>query len=208
MPCVVHKAPVMQANSFTVWTTAFTVNVSERSGKCATSSQNSLIRNLSRNTRARGGWKKIKWYRQYPHKIGNFKTIFFIIKPLDQNHDKSGIQMCRVEMMINSFSLLNHDKFCRVSLTVILGKECLLSLDCQRSTHTILCMGHSKYWSKIKVNPRESTFYFVLIKANCALNKLTFARCCLCRLQVQSDLFCRTRWFISVCINARYIVHN
>lgn len=24
--------------------------------------------------------------------------------------------------------------------------------------------------SKIKVNPRESTFYFVLIKANCALN--------------------------------------
>lgn len=46
--------------------------------------------------------------------------------------------MCWVEM-INSFSLLNYDKFCTVSLTVIFGKECLLSLDCQRSTHTRHC---------------------------------------------------------------------
>ena len=32
-------------------------------------------------------------------KLETSKLFFFIIKPLDQNHDKFGIQMCRVEIM-------------------------------------------------------------------------------------------------------------
>lgn len=131
LPCVVLKASVMQAQFYSL-NNCLHRKCFRTFGKMCSEFTNSL--KIWIEIRARGGWKKIKWHRQYSHKIGNFKTIFLynFKNHLIKIAINLAIRCCQVEI-INSFSLLNYDKFCTVS------KDCLLKLYCQRSTHTRHC---------------------------------------------------------------------